>query len=130
MLEIKNPIKQYIYNYCFHMRRTCIVVNPRALAQGKTTFRWLTTWCSPHMKAITVLIYRNYSKIFITNLNVLFCRRQRNNFRYRKYNYGTGLEKNRIVNTLPVVRGSRPEGNLLSLFTLYIFCLPSLANFP
>jgi len=26
----------------------------------------LTTWCSPHMKAITVLLYRNYPKMFIS----------------------------------------------------------------
>jgi len=53
------------------------------------------------MKAITVLLYRNYSKMFKKNLNVLFYRRQpqknekknNNNFRYSKYNYGSGLKK-------------------------------------
>jgi len=51
------------------------------------------------MKAITVLIYRNYSKMF-KNLNVLFYRRQQQKqkqkqkrFRYSKYNYGSGLRK-------------------------------------
>jgi hypothetical protein len=38
---------------------------PRALVWGKTLSRGLTTWCSPHMKAITVLLYRNYPKMFI-----------------------------------------------------------------
>ena len=52
--------------------------------------RWLTTWCSSRMKAITVLLYRNYSKMF-KNVNVLFLRRLQNNFRYSKYNYETGL---------------------------------------
>ena len=59
---------------------------------GKTTSRGLTTWCSHHMKVITVLVYRNYSKMFITWIFV--CRRQQNNFRYRKYNYGTKLKQN------------------------------------
>ena len=51
------------------------VFSPKFLAQGKTS-RGLTTWYSPHMKAITVL----------------FCRIQQNNFRYRKCNYGIELE--------------------------------------
>jgi hypothetical protein len=34
----------------------------------------------------------------LKNLNVLFCRRQQNNFQHSRYNYGTGL----------VVRGCRP----------------------
>jgi hypothetical protein len=45
------------------MRWTLKVVNPRALAWGKTTSEWLTTWYSPHMKTIIVLLYRNYSKM-------------------------------------------------------------------
>jgi hypothetical protein len=48
--------------------------------------RGLTTWCLPHMKALTVLLSDVY------DLNVLFCRRQQNYFRHRKYNYWTGLK--------------------------------------
>ena len=33
---------------------------------------------------ISILLY------YVYNLNVLFCRRQQNNFRYREYNYRTG----------------------------------------
>jgi len=36
----------------------------------------------------------------VYDLNVLFCRRQQNNFQYRKDNYGTGF---------PVVRGCRQD---------------------
>ena len=53
------------YNYCLHMRWTLKVVKP----PGKTTSQGLTTWCSPHIKAINVLLYWNY-KMF-KNLNVL-----------------------------------------------------------
>jgi len=38
--------------------RSCFF--PKALARG------LTTWCSPHKKTITVLLYQNYSKMFKT----------------------------------------------------------------
>ena len=69
------------------------------------------------MKAITVLLYRNYFQ----NLNVLLYRRQQNNFWYRKYNYRTRLKKKQIFNTLPVIRGCRSDNNLLSPFTLYMF---------
>jgi hypothetical protein len=48
----------------------CALNNPK-----KTTSRGLTTWCSPHMKVITVLLYRNFSKM-LSNSNVLFCRRK------------------------------------------------------
>ena len=53
-------------NYCLRMRWTSKVVNTRDLVRCKTTSEKLTTWCSPHMKAITVLLYRNYSMIFMT----------------------------------------------------------------
>ena len=57
----------------------------------------------------------------VYDLNDYFCRRQQNNFQYRKYNYGTGF---------PVVRGCRQDDNLLAPSTLYMFglytpgCLP------
>jgi hypothetical protein len=52
------------------------LISPSALNNPrKTTSRGLPTWCSPHMKVITVLLYRNYSKM-LSNSNVLFCRRQ------------------------------------------------------
>ena len=83
--------------------------------------RGLTTWCSPHMKAMTVLKYWNHSKkgmfktcryIRISHsdalskrfysiilfgsliiLNVLFCGRQQKNFLFmKKHNYGTRLK--------------------------------------
>ena len=55
-----------LYNYCLRMKWTSKVVDPRALVRCKTTSWKLTAWCSPHMKAITVLLYRNYSKRFLT----------------------------------------------------------------
>jgi hypothetical protein len=55
-----------LYNNCLHMRWTLKVVNPRALAQGKITSQWSTTWCSSHMKAITISLNWNYSNMFIT----------------------------------------------------------------
>ena len=98
-----------------------------------------TLGCSPHTKAITVLIYRNYSKMF-KNLNVLFYRRQQQkqkqkqkqkHFRYSKYNYGSGLRKKRIIIAFLVVRGCRSGDNLLSSFMLYMFGLsPSSTHFP
>ena len=54
-----------MYNYCLQMRWTSKVVNTRDLVRGKTTCRGLITWCSPHMKAITVLLYRSYSMMFM-----------------------------------------------------------------
>ena len=46
-------------------------------------------------------------------MNILFCRRQQNNFRYRKYTYRIILKKKLIFNTLPVFKGCRPGDNLL-----------------
>ena len=43
-----------------------VVVFPRAIARWKAISRWLTTWWSPHMKAITVLLCRNYRKMYTT----------------------------------------------------------------
>jgi hypothetical protein len=34
--------------------------HPKLLTRG------MKTWCSPHVKAITCLLYRNYSEMFIT----------------------------------------------------------------
>ena len=67
--------------------------SPWALDRGKTTSRQLTTWCSSHMKAITVLLYRNYSKMFIT---WIFCVGEDNN---RKCKYGNGLGKTYFQHT-------------------------------
>jgi hypothetical protein len=128
MLEIKNPIKQYIYNYCFHMRRTCIVVNPRALAQGKTTFRWLTTWCSPHMKAITVLIYRNYSKMFIT---WMFCFAEDNEIISGIENTITEPDwKKTGLSTHFLLSGVADRQQPTVFLYIIYFLSPSLANFP
>ena len=88
--------------------------SPWALDRGKTTSRQLTTWCSSHMKAVTVLLYRNYSKMFIT---WIFCVGEDNN---RKCKYGNGLGKKHIFNTRPVVRCCRPGNNILSP-SLYIY---------
>jgi hypothetical protein len=63
------------------------------------------------MKAITVLLYRNYPKMF-KKMNVLFCRRQQNNFCYRKYNYRTRLKKKGFSTHFRFVRGFRPGDNL------------------
>ena len=62
----------------------------------------------------------------VYDLNVYFCRRQQNNFQYRKYNYGTGFL---------VLRDCRQDDNLLPPSTLYMFRLstglsPSSTNFP
>ena len=39
---------------------------PEDQVRGKATSRGLTTWCPPHSKAITVLLYRSYSQMCIT----------------------------------------------------------------
>ena len=80
----------------------------------------MTTWCSPHMKTITVSLYRNYSKMFIT---CFAAEDSNNNFRYGKYNYGTWLKITRMVNTRPIVRSCRPGYHQLFPSTLYIFAL-------
>jgi hypothetical protein len=72
--------------------------------------RKLSTRYSTHMKAI--LFYYTETTHNVYNVNVVFCKRP-NNFRYRKYNYGTW-----ILNTLPVIKGCRRGDNLLLLSTL------------
>jgi hypothetical protein len=74
------------------------------------------------MKAITVLLYRNYTKMFKT---CLFWQNKKQLRNWTKYNF----------NTLPVVKGCRPGDNLLSPSILYIFGLStrlssSLVNIP
>jgi len=89
----------------------------------KITSRGLTTWCSSHMKANTVFYTETILRCY-NNFNVLFCRRQQNNFRDSSKHYETGLvKKNRIFKTLSVVRGCAPSDNLLSYSILYMFGL-------
>jgi hypothetical protein len=65
----------------------------------------------------------------VYSLNVIFA--EHNHFRYRKYNYGTGLEKNNRLSThfrLPEVLDRattccRPGDNILFPSTLYMFVL-------
>ena len=64
---------------------------PEGVRSREKTSRALTSWFSPHIATITVLLYRNYSKMF--RIWLFFCNRQQNNFWYRKCNYGTELEK-------------------------------------
>jgi len=77
-----DKINDTIYNYCLRMRWTSKVVNPRmifppkTLARRKPTFRGLTTWCSHHMKAITVLSSETTVRC---SWLALFCRRQQKN---------------------------------------------------
>ena len=92
--------------------------------QGKTTSRGLTTCCSPHMKAITVLLYRKYSKMFITW--IVICRRQQNNFRYSKYNYGSGLKK--IFSTHFLLSGIVDRATTYYL-PLYYICFDRLPGY-
>ena len=46
-----------IYNCCLHRSWPLNVVNPKDLGRGKTTSRGFTTWCSPRMNVIIVLLY-------------------------------------------------------------------------
>ena len=69
------------------------------------------------------LLYRNYSKMFM-NMNILFCRRKQNNFRYIKYNYGKGLKEIWIFKTLPVNRGCRPGYNMHFIDRVTAYCFP------
>jgi hypothetical protein len=98
-----------------------IVVFPEGLSSRKTTSRGLTTWCSPHIKAITVLLYRNYSKMF---KNV-----EDNTMIVDIENRITepGWKKNRIFKTLPVVRGYSGLQPIVSVYLHYIClgCSPS-----
>ena len=103
------------------IRWTSKVVNPRAFARGKTTSRVLTTWCSSHMKAITVLLYRSYSKMFF--LAWMFC--------FADYNKLMSGIENAI--TEPVFRDCRPGDDPLSLIYmsgLFSGFSPSSAFFP
>jgi hypothetical protein len=85
-------------SFCLHMRWTSKVVNQRVVvfpggfSRGKTTSRGLTwfSWFSPHMKAIHVLLYWNYTKMFIT---WIFCFAEDNKIIYGKENTITKLEK-------------------------------------
>ena len=98
-----------------------IVVFPEGFSSRKTTSRGLTTWCSPHIKAITVLLYRNYSKMF---KNV-----EDNTMIVDIENRITepGWKKNRIFKTLPVVRGYSGLQPIVSVYLHYIClgCSPS-----
>ena len=96
--------------------------SPRA--REKTISGGLTTWWLPHMKAITVLLYRNFGDVY--NLNVLFCRRQHNNFWHNKYNHGSGLTKQKgIFNTILVVTGCRPNCLCIIQKGICLCCPPS-----
>jgi hypothetical protein len=66
----------------------------------------------------------------VYNLNVLFCKRQQNNFLHRKYNdqLRNRIEKKRIFKALLVVRGYRPGDYLLSSSTLYMFGLSTIKD--
>ena len=104
--DISSCIKQLeyrgtIYNYCLHMRWTSKYVKP----SRKTTSRGLTTWCSPHMKAVTVLLYRNYSKMFIT---WMFCFVEDNKIISSLENFIKKKKKKKDFNTPPVVMGCLP----------------------
>jgi len=111
------------------MRSTSKVVNPRVVVW--LFCRWLTTWCSHYMKAITVLLYRNYSKMY----NIwMFCFAEDNKIISGIDNTITKLDLKPIFNTLPIIRGCRPGDNLLSPSTWYMFGLfsglsPSSTNF-
>ena len=80
------------------------------------------------MKTITVSLYRNYSKMFIT---CFAAEDTNNNFRYGKYNYGTWLKKKPAWSTHVRLSGvvdrattnCRPVDNQLFPSTLYIFAL-------
>ena len=62
----------------------------------------------------------------VCGLNVLLCRRQQNNFRYRKYNYWTGQKKNQT--DFQHTSGWSPS--TLYMFGLFSKLSPSSANFP
>jgi hypothetical protein len=88
-----------------------------------------TLGCSPHMKAITVLIYRNYSKMF-KNLNVLFYRRP-NIYNIKEDNrLSPGLQplttRNAIIILFFSVRFIHWQTNKRKIthrLTLYNYCL-------
>ena len=92
---------------------------PRALAQGKQP---LKGWqLDVHLMWRQELLYETILKCLQLTW-IFFFRRKQNNFRYRKYNYGTRLKKKGFI-THPVVRGCRPGNNLLSPSSLYMFGL-------
>jgi hypothetical protein len=106
--------------------------SPEGFSRREKTFRGLTTWFSPHMKVMTVLLYWNYLKMFIT---WICCFAEDNKITSDIENTITELDwKKRDFSTLLVVRGCRLGDNLLSPSTLYMFVLftrlfPSSANF-
>jgi hypothetical protein len=108
-----------IYNYCLHTMWTSKVVNPRVVIFSESPIE-NNLWrvdnfrCSAHMKAITVLLYRSYSKLFIA---WMVCFAEDNKIMSRIDNTITepDWKKNtRIFNTLPVAQGYRQDSNLLS----------------
>ena len=81
--------------------------------------QWIAAgqWFSPGTPiSSTNKIDRHDITEILKNLNVLFCRRQQNNFWYSKYNYRTGLGKKPV----PVVKGCSLDDSLLSPSTLYM----------
>jgi len=96
---------------------------PKTLARRKTISRGLTTWWLPHLKAITVLLYRSYSKTFESWMLYFL---EDNKIISDIEN--TITESSWIFNTLPVFRGCRPGDNRFSTSALYMFGLFSLVS--
>ena len=103
------------------------IVFQKALSLGKTTSKRLTIWRLPHIKTITVLLYQNYSTLKrFKNLNALFCKRQQNNFWYRKYNYRTRLKNPHRFSTQFRLSGAVDRATTYCLLLHYIICLGGL----
>ena len=105
-----------LYNYCLHME-----VNIESCQPQKTTSQVLTIWCAPHMKAITVLLYRNYSNMFKTWM-CCFVEDNKIISGFRKYNFWTRLKKNGFSTRFRLSGVvDRATDNLLSPSTLYVW---------
>ena len=96
----------------------------RALSSGETTSWGFTTWCSPHMKAITVLLYQNYSKMFKTSL-VCFVVDNKIISSIENTITEPDWKKTPIFNTFPVVRGCRQP--IVSLYIIDVCVVHGLS---
>jgi hypothetical protein len=69
-----------VYNCCRHRSSPLNVVNPKDLGRGKTTSRGFTTWCSPRMNVIIVLLYaHSWITVLLDILNTKIIKKKKKN---------------------------------------------------
>ena len=107
--------KKYWYQFILIQKQYTIITFIWGKHGKMSNSRGLTTWCSPHMKALTVLLYRNYPKMLIC---WMFCFAEELISGIENTIMEPDRKKTWIFNTLPVVRGCR----LGYCFPLHCIC--------